>query len=127
MARKAFTYQGMTLEELMKLSVQEFAELVPARQRRSLRRGLTEPQKVLLKHIRSKKASVKTHTRDMVIIPEMVGITIRIYQGKDFVPIAITEEMVGHFLGEYAMTRKSLKHNAPGIGATKSSSSLSVR
>src|SRR3989339_348094 len=117
MARKAFTYQGMTLEELMKLSVQEFAELVPAMQRRSLRRGLTEPQKVLLKHIRSKKASVKTHTRDMVIIPEMVGITIRIYQGKDFVPIAITEEMVGHFLGEYAMTRKSLKHNAPGIGA----------
>ena len=127
MARKAFTYQGMTLEELMKLSVQEFAELVPARQRRSLRRGLTEPQKVLLKHIRSKKASVKTHARDMFIIPEMVGITIRIYQGKDFVPIAITEEMVGHFLGEYAMTRKSLKHNAPGIGATKSSSSLSVR
>ena len=126
MARKEFTYRGKTIAELKQLSLKEFAELLPSRQRRVLHRGLSEGNKKLLEDIR-KHGNVKTHCRDMVIIPEMVGKTIRIYSGKEFVPVIIITEMLGHYLGEFVLTRKKVVHHAPGIGATKSSAALSVR
>ena len=126
MARKEFTYRGKTIAELKQLSLKEFAELLPSRQRRVLHRGLSEGNKKLLEDIR-KHSNVKTHCRDMVIIPEMVGKTIKIYSGKEFVPVIIITEMLGHYLGEFVLTRKKVVHHAPGIGATKSSAALSVR
>nr|AJS12344.1 30S ribosomal protein S19 [uncultured archaeon] len=127
MAKKEFTYRQKTLEELKKLSLNELMLLLPARQRRSLKRGFTEQQKILLKHIRAKKENVKTHCRNMIILPEMIGLTIKIYNGRDFVPVIIQDEMIGHYLGEFASTRKKVEHSAPGIGATKSSAALSVK
>lgn len=127
MARKEFTYRGKTLEELKSLSLNEFIVLLPARQRRSLTRGLTDTQKILLKRIRSKKSNIETHCKDLVVLPEMVGLTIRIHKGKEFVPVLIQDEMIGHYLGEFVTTRQKVSHSAPGIGATKSSSALSVK
>ena len=63
----------------------------------------------------------------MIVIPEMVGITIKIYNGKAYEEILIAPEMVGHFLGEFSLTRRRVAHNAPGVGATRSSASVSVR
>mgnify|MGYP001586312628 CR=1 FL=1 len=74
-----------------------------------------------------RKKPVKTHVRDMIILPEMVGLTIHIHNGKEFVPLIVTEYMLGHYLGEFSQTRKKVAHSAPGIGATKSSSSQSVK
>ncbi len=119
---KIFTYRGKTIEEMKKMTLEEFARLLPARERRSLlKRGLTEQQKILLKKLRSGKEFVKTHVRDMIIIPEMVGKKIGVYNGKEFVPVEIKPEMIGHRLGEFAPTRKRVKHSSPGVGATRSS------
>ncbi len=127
MAKKEFMYRGKTLKDLKELDIKQFAELLPARQRRTLVRGLTEQEKILMDNINEKEKDIKTHCRDMVILPLMVGLTIKIHQGKTFSPVIITEEMIGHRLGEFAVTRSKVNHNAPGIGATKSSSSISVR
>lgn len=126
MAQKEFTYRGKTLEELQAMSVNDFSELLPARQRRSLKRGLTDTKKTFLKKL-ERKNNVKTHCRDMVILPFMVGKTIRIHKGKDYMTLEIQPEMIGHFLGEFALTRNKVSHSAPGVGATRSSSAVSVR
>ena len=125
-------YRGKSLDELQQLPVSELLKLMPARQRRSMRRGLSDVQKALLELVRVAKAGqykkkIKTHLRDMPILPEMVGVTISVYSGKAFVPIEIKAEMIGHYLGEFVLTRREVKHSAPGMGATKSSSHLSVK
>ena len=125
MARKEFTYRGKSLAELKAMDLKEFSKLVPSRQRRTLLHGLSDTNKKLLRDI--KKGDVKTHNREIVIIPEMIGKNIRVYNGKEFVPVLIMTEMLGHYLGEFAQTRKKVTHHAPGIGATKSSAALSVR
>jgi small subunit ribosomal protein S19 len=127
MAKKEFTYRGKTLEEIGKMSLAEFAELVPARARRTIKRGFKAQEKILLDKIKAHEKDIQTHCRDMIILPEMVGLTIKIHNGKEFMPITILPEMLGSYLGEYAQTRKKVEHSAPGIGATKSSAALSVK
>ena len=127
MIQKEFTYRGKNMEALSSLSLKEFIELLPARQRRTLRKGLSENHKKLLKNLKESKKPVKTHFRDVIILPEMVGRTIHIHNGKEFNAVRVIHEMLGHYLGEFALTRKSVKHSSPGIGATKSSSAVSVK
>jgi small subunit ribosomal protein S19 len=127
MVKKEFKYRGKTLEELKEMSIKEFAELVPARQKRSLKRGLTDQQKILLNKIRKGEEGLKTHCRNMIILPEMVGQSVQVHDGKSFIKIIITDEMMGHSLGEFTINRKRVSHSAPGIGATRSSASLSVK
>ena len=127
MAKKEQTYKGKTLDELRKMSLNEIGMLLPARQRRKLRRGLNEQHKTLLKKIRLDEKNIETHLRDMIILPEMVGTAIRVYSGKGFIPVTIDFDMLGHYLGEFVLTRKKVQHSAPGIGATRSSASLSVK
>ena len=117
-----FSLKGKTFEEVKKLSLEEFSKMLSSRDRRALKKGFTEEQKKLLLRIRKKpKSFLKTHSRDMVIIPELVGLKIGIHNGKEFVQVDIKPEMLGHRLGEFALTRKKIEHNAPGFGATKSS------
>ncbi|MEM2890419.1 MAG: 30S ribosomal protein S19 [Candidatus Hadarchaeum sp.] len=123
---KRFTYRGYTLEELQKLPLDDFAMLLPARQRRSLLKGFTPKQRKLIEKIRKARASgkdapIRTHCRDMVIIPEMVGLKFAVHNGKEFSVVEIKPEMIGHRLGEFALTRKRVIHGTPGIGATRSS------
>lgn len=124
---KEFRWRGKTEDEIKRLDLKEFMPLVTSRQRRSLKRGFTAPQKILLKNITAGNKNIKTHCRDMIIVPAMVGTTLRIHNGKEFVPLIITAEMLGHSLGEFAMTRKSVSHSAAGIGATRSSKAVSAR
>jgi small subunit ribosomal protein S19 len=120
MAKKIFNYRGKTIEELQKLSLKELAELFPSRQRRSIQRGFNaDKQKVMAKL--AKKDNIETHVRDMIVLPAFVGKTIKIHNGKEFVPVIIQEDMVGMFFGELALTRRRVQHNSPGVGSTKSS------
>ncbi|MEM2123464.1 MAG: 30S ribosomal protein S19 [Candidatus Bathyarchaeia archaeon] len=123
---REFTYRGYTMDQIQKTSMDKFIQLLPSRQRRSLLRGLTEQQRILLERIRRAKRNpeskpVKTHCRDMVILPEMVGLTIMLHNGKEYVPIKIRPEMIGHYLGEFAITCRRVTHGTPGIGASRSS------
>ncbi|MDP4012761.1 MAG: 30S ribosomal protein S19 [Candidatus Nanoarchaeia archaeon] len=127
MALKEFRYKGKTEAELKQLDTKQLMAMLPSRKRRSLKRGFTDAQKALLDKIKKfregkRKKPVKTHCRDMIILPEMIGLTIHIHNGKEFKPIAITAEMIGLYLGELSHTRQKIVHSAPGIGATKSSS-----
>ncbi len=127
MKKKEFTYKGKTLQELKSMSLAEFIKITNSRARRSLKRGFTDDQKKLLEKIKNNDNNIKTHSRDMVVVPEMLGHTIKVHNGKEFVSLVITEAMLGHYLGEFSLTRKRVSHNAPGVGATRSSASVSVR
>ncbi len=127
MARKEITWRGMKEEQLKDMPIDEFMKHIPSRARRSLKRGITESQKTLMNKIEKGEKNIKTQVRDIVIVPKMIGKTINIYNGKEFKPITITIEMLGHFLGEFSLSRKNVGHNSPGVGATKSSSAVSVK
>jgi len=127
--RLKFHYRGHTLEELKKMNMDEFVRLLPARARRSLRRGLPPRQKKLLERLRrsyrakkrGKDILTRTHVRDMIIFPEMVGLQIGVYNGKSYEIVEVKPEMIGHYLGEFSLTRRHVQHGSPGIGATRSS------
>ena len=127
MAKKEFLFKGKTIDELKALSIKEFSLLISSRERRTLKRGFTDAQKILLKKIRSNKKNIETHCRDMIILPEMNGLSIKIHKGNGFEMVMIQPKMIGHRLGEFAQTRKKVSHSAPGIGATRSSASVSVK
>ena len=123
---KQFTYYGLTVEELEKLSPDKLFELLTARARRSLKRGINDGKRKLIDEIKEAKAgtnknTIKTHLRDLIILPYMVGTTVNIFSGKEFVPITISNEMIGHYLGEYVITNKRVTHGAPGVGSSRSS------
>jgi small subunit ribosomal protein S19 len=126
---KEFLYRGLTLKQLESISMDEFIHLLPSRQRRSLKRGLSTEQRKLLENIRiakesmrqGKNVTIKTHVRDMIILPEMVGATILVHSGKEFVSVTIMPEMIGYYLGEFAITNRPVRHGTPGIGASRSS------
>ena len=125
--KKEFTYRGYTMDELKKMTLEDFMPLLSARMRRSLKRGLTLQQQKFLEHLRKTDAVVKTHNRNMIVLPEIVGRSIRVYDGKEFQQLTILPEMIGHYLGEFALTRKSVKHTGPGVGATRSSKFMPLK
>jgi small subunit ribosomal protein S19 len=129
MPLKEFSYRGHSLQSIEGMSMDEFINLLPSRQRRSLQRGLTPEQRILLEKLRvakeqqkqGKEVNLKTHVRDLIILPEMVGAKVAVHNGKEFVAIDIKPDMIGHYLGEFAITNKPVRHGTPGIGASRSS------
>ncbi|MGQ9595883.1 MAG: 30S ribosomal protein S19 [Thermoproteota archaeon] len=130
-------YRGKTLEELNRLSMNELMKLLPSHVRRSLSRGLHPETRKLLERIRKIKAEmettgaqpkrIRTHRRDLPILPEMVGLTIEVHNGKDFIPVEITLDKVGHYIGEFAITNKRVIHGRPGVGASKASTYVPLK
>lgn len=122
-----FTYRGYTLDELQDMDLEEVAELLPARQRRTIKRGLDGERRKLLDEARSttEKESaqepVRTHLRNMPILPEFVGLTFAVHDGQEFNRVKVEPEMIGHYLGEFQLTRQTVEHGQAGIGATRSS------
>lgn len=117
---------GHDMETLEKMKVEEVIDLLPSRARRSIRRGVLARNRKFLNKVRlakknNSKKMIKTHCRDMVILPEMIGAVLGVYDGKQFVRVDVMHQMVGHFLGEFAPTRRKVQHSAPGVGATRSS------
>ncbi len=133
MAEKEFFYRGKTLEMLMKMSVEEFAKLCTSRSRRSLLRNKDKTFEKTLDLARQKLANVKdykpirTHNRDAIITPKMIGLKLGVYNGHEFTAVEVKQEMLGHCLGEFALTRKKIRHGKAGIGATKSSTAITAR
>jgi len=119
--KKQFKFRGKTLEELKAMDVREFAKLLRSRQRRSVLRQFQKVEEFVnrAKVKLSKKKPIKTHLRNLVIVPQMVGMRIQVYNGKEFMAVDIVGEMLGHVLGEFALTRGKVKHGSAGVGATK--------
>lgn len=127
---KKYTFRGVDLDQLLDISTEQLSELMKCRARRRFRRGLKRKPMALLKKLRKAKKEapplekpeiVKTHLRNMIIVPEMVGSIVGVYNGKAFTQVEIKPEMIGLYLGEFSLTYKPVKHGRPGIGATHSS------
>ena len=119
--REEFTYRGYKIDELKAMGMSELLPLMPARVRRKINRGLNRSEETLLEKIRGGDEKVRTHVRDMIVMPEMVGKTIEIYNGKDFLKVEFQPESVFHYLGEFALSRHKVTHGSAGIGATRGS------
>ena len=123
----AFTYRGYTLDELQDMSLDEVAELLPARQRRTIERGLSVQQEKLRDRAsgageqETANDPIRTHLRAMPVLPEFVDLTFEVYTGQSFERVRVEPEMIGHYLGEFQLTRTSVEHGQAGIGATRSS------
>ena len=116
----------MAHEDLEGMPLAKLFKLFTARQRRSLTRGITDDKRKLIDEIKAEKAGnprnpIRTHLRDLIVLPYMTGVTVNVFSGKEFVPVLIREEMIGHYLGEYVVTNKRVQHGAPGVGASRSS------
>ena len=123
---KKFEFQGMDLKELEKIPMDQLFKMFPARARRSLNRGITDGKRKLIEEIKASKAGtlkspIRTHIRDLIILPYMVGVQVNVYSGKEFASVNISPEMISHYLGEYVITNKKVSHGAPGVGASRSS------
>lgn len=131
--RKKFTYRGYTLEELKQMSLEEFSKLLNSKERRHILRGeFTPEEKALLRKVYKAvegkyNGQIKTHAREMIILPIMVGLTIYVHNGKDFIPVEIKPQMIGKRLGEFAISNKPVKHGQPGVGATRSSLYIPIK
>ncbi|CRL04472.1 CLUMA_CG017554, isoform A [Clunio marinus] len=127
---RKFTFRGVDLDQLLDMPNEQLAEIMHSRARRRFSRGMKRKPMALIQKLRKAKkeappmekpAIVKTHLRDMIIVPEMVGSIVGIYNGKTFNQVEIKPEMIGHYLGDFSLTYKPVKHGRPGIGATHSS------
>ena len=126
--KKEFTFRGYTLEELRAMSLEELSPLLTARARRCLRRGQSDDARKFWEAVRKgDRDVVETHCRDVVILPELVGKKVGIHKGNEFKTVEIIPEMIGHYLGEFALTRKFMKHAGPGVGATRSSKFMPLK
>jgi small subunit ribosomal protein S19 len=127
---REFKFKGYSLEQLQSLSIENLLPLLNSRQRRSLDKRVSSYMTDEKRKLREKlklardgklKGKLRTHARDMIILPDMVGLTIYVHNGKDFVQVNMKPEMIGHYLGEYAITNKRVQHGTPGVGASRSS------
>ncbi|GLT42213.1 hypothetical protein SLA2020_162270 [Shorea laevis] len=127
---KKFSFRGVDLDALLDMSTDELVKLFHARARRRFQRGLKRKPMALIKKLRKAKREappgekpepVRTHLRNMIIVPEMIGSIIGVYNGKTFNQVEIKPEMIGHYLAEFSISYKPVKHGRPGIGATHSS------
>ncbi len=121
--KRIFRYRGKTIEELKELEVREFAKMIPSRRRRTVLRTFQKIENFINRSRKkiAKSKPVKTHQRDLIIVPQMVGMKLNVHNGREFVPFEVTGEMLGHVFGEFAITRVKPKHEKKGVGATKGS------
>ena len=121
MKKKEALYKGKTLEELKALETREFAKYVGSRERRTILRQFREIEDFVSRANKklANKKPIRTHQRDLVVVPNMLGMKIQIHNGQNFIPVEITLDMLGHRLGEFALTRARVKHGSAGIGSTK--------
>jgi len=119
-------FRGVEVSELKQMDTRKFAKLVKSRARRAINRNYDVIDKFVLKceKFSSKNKPIKTHNRSLVIVPGMLDQTIQVYNGKEFLKVLITEEMLGHRLGEFSLTRKIAKHTKAGVGSTKGTMSV---
>ena len=119
--KKELTFRGKTIEELKKLDVREFAKLLTSIPRRYTLRQFQKIE-LFVRRAQKKQANgkkIRTHIRDIVVVPQLVGMNIQVYNGKQYTPVEITIETLGHKLGEFSPTRTKVRHSKAGVGASK--------
>ena len=127
--KREFSYRGKSLEELKAMSLEQLAQVLTARARRSIRRGFNNETSHFFERMDATPAdrTVRTHCRDALVLPAHVGRKVAIHNGKEFKELEVRPEMIGHYYGEFALTRRFEKHSGPGVGATRSSKFMPLK
>ncbi|MCI4334411.1 MAG: 30S ribosomal protein S19 [Thermoplasmata archaeon] len=127
--KREFTLRGKTLPELQALTLVELGELLNSRARRSIRRGFTPDVNRFLERMRETgpEKAMRTHCRDAMVLPQHVGRRVAVHNGKEFKEVEVRPEMIGHYYGEFSLTRRFEKHSGPGVGATRSSKFMPLK
>jgi small subunit ribosomal protein S19 len=127
--KREFSFRGRTLEELKAMDLPKLAQILTARARRSIRRGFNIETTQFFERMRATPAEkvVRTHCRDALVLPEHVGRRVAVHTGKEFKEVEVRPEMIGHYYGEFALTRRFEKHSGPGVGATRSSKFMPLK
>lgn len=127
--KREFAYRGQSLQRLKEMSLAELAQVLPARARRSIRHGFTIEVQRFIERMREtpKEKVLRTHCRDALVLPEHVGRRVAVHNGREFKEVELRPEMIGHYLGEFSLTRKFEKHSGPGVGATRSSKFMPLK
>lgn len=129
-------YRGIELDKLLEMGAAEVVALFRSKQRRRFKHGMHPKYDRLIKKLKTavkntaygeKPKPVKTHLRNAIIMPEMVGSVCEVYSGKYWTPVEVKAEMIGQYLGEFSMTYKPIKHGKVGHGATRGSKFVSLR
>ncbi|GCE97589.1 ribosomal protein S15 [Zygosaccharomyces mellis] len=125
---RTYSYRGVDLEQLLTMSNEEFIKLAPARIRRRFARGLGHKPARFMKKLRAAKLAapenekppvVKTHMRNMIVFPEMIGSVVGVYNGKVFNQVEIRPEMVGHYLAEFSISYTPVRHGRAGATTSR--------
>ncbi|EFD92624.1 MAG: ribosomal protein S19 [Candidatus Parvarchaeum acidophilus ARMAN-5] len=125
-----YKFRGKSIDELKQMSNEDLAKIANADFRRVIKRGFSPEEKLFLSNLSKKAAKskpIKTHMREMFILPNFVGLTIHVHNGKEFIPLEIKPSMVFHRLGEFALSTKQVKHGSPGMKATRSSGFVPIK
>ncbi len=127
--KREFTYRGKSLEELQAMNLEALSKLLTARARRSIRRGFNVETTQFYERLGStpREKVIRTHCRDALVLPSHVGRRVSVHTGKEFKEIEVRPEMIGHYYGEFALTRRFEKHSGPGVGATRSSKFMPLK
>ena len=133
---KKFSYRGNDLKKLIEMNMDEMSQQLRSRQRRKLRRKMgTKYARFINKLLDAKKhtaqgekpVAIKTHLRDCIVLPSMVQSVINIHKGNGYSNVEVKPEMIGYYLGEFAITYKRVSHGKPGVGATHSSKFVPIK
>jgi small subunit ribosomal protein S19 len=127
--KREFTFRGVGVPELQAMSLEQFAKIANARIRRSIRRGFNAETTAFFERMRTapKDRVVRTHCRDAIVLPEHIGRRVAVHSGKEFKEVEVRPEMIGHYYGEFCLTRRFEKHSGPGVGATRSSKFMPLK
>jgi len=133
---KKYTYRGNDLGKLIEMNMDALSEQLRSRQRRRLKRKMGVKFGRFIKKLMEVKATtpqgekpptVKTHYRNCIVLPSMVQSMINIHNGHGYNNVEVKPEMIGYYLGEFAITYKRVTHGKPGVGATHSSKFVPIK
>jgi small subunit ribosomal protein S19 len=124
---KKDTWKGFDEDKVAAISYDDFLKRISSRDRRTLLRMKMNPrlkkfvEKVRLVKKTNPKKLIKTHVREAIILPEWLGLTFGVHNGKEFKKVEITMNRIGKRLGDFSHTTGRVAHSGPGVGATRGS------
>ena len=126
-------YRGKMADELSKISVSDSLPMLTSRARRTLSR-VAKNKSLQVKKFMKKVATmedkakvIRTHVREAVIVPEWLGRTFSVHNGKDWKNVHISVDKLGYRLGDFAHTTGRVLHSGPGVGATRGSKFIPLK
>ena len=128
-------YRGKTTEEIAHMPLEEVLPLLTSRARRSVKRALANkaiPVRKLMKKAAKIKAAnpskvIRTHIREAVVLPDWLGLTFAVHNGKEWKNVLISIDKIGYRLGDFAHTTGRVLHSGPGVGATRGSKFIPLK